>query len=245
MNAKIVLFLSVTIGISNQYFLDEAGIRENHFPWADHSDYYNQDHLVVDGDILNDFENYITFSRSYYTPKRPYFKSFNKMQRPQSVFPVMTQHSTGDYKVFPQDVNLKFFRSSSASPSNDVTGIDFDKNDFGMKTQSRGRNKAPFSWHLPASLKRPNHFDDGDERQRFFFNYVTTVGSGYSNPFMKTIYYVTSSTATSCQFVTCIPNSLFDEGSSTVLCRRKKRNIEIANETDDAFDRLTPSPTQK
>lgn len=74
---------------------------------------------------------------------------------------------------------------------------------------------------------------------RVFLNYVTTVASNsYFNPFLKTVYYISTSTATSTKVTSCIPAGSFVAGSSTVTCRRRREvmSILLDEDTNLAYD---------
>ena len=61
---------------------------------------------------------------------------------------------------------------------------------------------------------------------RFFFNFVTTVG-GSSYNYLKTIYYISSSTATTTLVTTCIPAVSFTKTLYTVACRKRREIMEF------------------
>lgn len=71
--------------------------------------------------------------------------------------------------------------------------------------------------------------EDASANPRIFLNYVTTAGgsSSYFNPFLKTVYYITSLTATSTVVKTCIPAASFTSSSSTVTCRKRREVMSV------------------
>lgn len=70
--------------------------------------------------------------------------------------------------------------------------------------------------------------DDGQSNARFFLNYVTTAGSSsYFNPLLKTIYYISSTTATTTLVSTCVPAVSFTKTLYTVPCRKRREIMEF------------------
>ena len=89
-----------------------------------------------------------------------------------------------------------------------------------------------------AEIESSMSFEE-PQSPRVFLNYVTTVASNsYFNPFLKTVYYISTSTATSTTVKSCIPAGSFAVGSSTVTCRRRREvmSILLNDETHPVYD---------
>lgn len=90
--------------------------------------------------------------------------------------------------------------------------------------------------------------DDSLANPRVFLNYVTTAGgsSSYFNPFLKTVYYITSLTATSTVIKSCIQAASFAAGSSTITCRKRRDVMSVVYDLNrpvvqDFDEQLGPS----
>lgn len=82
-------------------------------------------------------------------------------------------------------------------------------------TEARFAAGRPFKPSVPSN---------DDPAARFFFNAVTSGTNSYSF-LQRTIYYISTTTLTTTSTTSCIPAGSFDSPSSTITCRRKRREI--------------------
>lgn len=115
--------------------------------------------------------------------------------------------------------------------------------DVNQWPDAQSRN-SPLTPEIESSVAA---VDDIQANPRVFLNYVTTAGSNsYFNPFLKTVYYITSLTATSTVIKSCIQAASFAAGSSTITCRKRRDVMSVVYDLNrpvmqDFDDSLGPS----
>lgn len=83
-----------------------------------------------------------------------------------------------------------------------------------------------------------------------FFSYLNNVAFPNSYPFIKTAYYLTTTTTTATEIVTCLSTAIFSVPASslwTVICRKRRDIVELfegLKSLDEEEESIIPSKLQ-